>query len=59
MSDIMVYFNSGNKERFSLNKIRFVEQYPGKDAFDDGRTVINWNSVTFIHAVPDREEDAE
>lgn len=57
--DVMVYFNSGNKARFSLDKVRFIDQHPGQEAFDDGCTVVNWNNVSFVreYREPKEEED--
>ena len=57
---IEVFFNSGNKAKFEINDVRFVSQYPGKESFTDGKTVVNWENVSFVREEKKpKEEDEE
>ena len=59
MSDIMVYFNSGHKARLPAEKTLMVMDGDAPRMADvvAGMVLVNWNNVSFIRAVPDREEE--
>lgn len=67
---MMVYFNDGKRAPFDRDKTSFrsgesyftlsktfqgVENYA--DVLDDGRALINWDSVAFVRMI--QEEDPE
>ena len=62
--EIMVYFNSGNKARFDADKTTFaVINGQRNDRFapdiDGGKIVVNWDNVSFVRQIEEREEDEE
>lgn len=59
MSDIMAYFNSGHKARLPVEKTLVVMDGDAPRMADvvAGMVMVNWNNVSFVRAVPDREEE--
>lgn len=58
-NEIMVYFNSGHKARLPVEKT-LVVMHGDAPRFADvvaGNVLVNWDNVSFIRAVPDREEE--
>lgn len=56
--DIMVYFNSGNKAKFDLSRVRFTDS-PKAEDFAGGRTVVNWANVSFVREYQEPKEAEE
>lgn len=55
--EIMVYFNSGDKARFSADKVVFTDNCgdPVK-SIQLGLTEINWSNVCFIREYEPKKE---
>lgn len=51
--EIMVYFNSGNKARFSAEETSFAVMHGQTDEtftpdVENGKIVVNWDNVSFV-----------